>query len=314
MEKKKNDIVKQSNTLARSPLGIEGIEEAEETKGKLVNRGNSPWLERILSLVMAHIKMADFDFEEFNIPISELGVTGRKLAGKEYQDIKTALTQLVTAYYSVENVSKRTYEVTPVFARLRYEPGVISVLFNSVMKPHLLQLTADFTTYEFSEFRRLGTVYAQKLYRFLKSWKNVPEVVIPLEQLHKCVGATKSLRTKFINFKARVLEPAHAEITGHTRFWYEWEPVKTKNKVTAIRFFFRGRPALETPDDSAKKAKEEHDKLQSESTACYFAHQNRGVECTPKRTKRCKYCTTRGVKYGKDSAKRQKELEAGASA
>jgi plasmid replication initiation protein len=183
------------------------------------------------------------------------------------------------------------------------------------MKPHLLQLTAEFTTFEFSEFRRIGTAYAQKLYRFLKSWRGVPEVVIPLEQLHKCVGATKSLRTKFINFKARVLEPSHAEITEQTRFWYEWEPVKTKNKVTAIRFFFRARAAaLPAPDDAAKKAREEIDTLQSESTACFFEHKERGVDCTPRRTKRCKYCTTRGVKHGKDSAKRQKEFDEGTSA
>jgi plasmid replication initiation protein len=310
MEKKKNDIVKQSNALARTNLNLDDA----GTRGKLDTRGNSPWLERVLYLTMAHIKTADFDFQQLNIPVSEMGIAGKKLSGKDYRDIKTVLTDLIRSYYSIENPVEQNFKVCAVFSELEYKRGVISATFNKAMKPHLLQLTESFTTFEFSEFRRLGTAYAQKLYRFLKSWRNVPEVIIPLEQLHKTLGITTSLK-KYTFFKMRVLEPAHTEITGQTRFWYEWEPVKTKNKVTAIRFFFRARTtALPAPEDTAKKAKGEIDKLQSETTACFFAHQDRGVECTPKRTKRCKYCATRGVKYVKDSAKRQKELEAGASA
>jgi plasmid replication initiation protein len=292
MPEKKNDIVKQSNQLARANLDLG----EDGTIGKLDTRGNSPWLERILSLTMAHIKTTDFDFRALDIPVSELGITGKKLSGKDYRDVKTALTELIRSYYNIENPKEQYFEVCAVFNRLIYKKGVITAEFNNAMKPHLLRLTRDFTTYEFSEFRKLGTMYSQKLFRFLKSWRNVPEVVIPLDQLHKCLGTTKSLTTRYINFKQRVLEPVHAEITGQTNFWYEWYPVKTKNKVTAVRFIFQRRALPEPKKSPEQEAMEEHNRLQGESNKCYeeFYIQKR-AGCVPrKRSKRCIFCLERG--------------------
>jgi plasmid replication initiation protein len=293
MPKEKNDIVKQSNQLARANLGLGG---ENETIGKLDTRGNSPWLERILSLTMAHIKTTDFDFQALDIPVSELGITGKKLSGKDYRDVKAALTELIRSYYSIENPKEQYFEVCTVFSRLLYKKGVITAEFNKAMKPHLLQLTRDFTTYEFSEFRKLGTAYAQKLFRFLKSWRNMPEVIIPLEQLHKSLGITKTLRANFANLRIRMLEPVHSEITERTNFWYEWEPVKTKNKVTAVRFIFQRRALPEPKKSPEQEALEEHDRLQGESNKCYEKiYIQQRIECVPrKRSERCKFCLERG--------------------
>jgi plasmid replication initiation protein len=296
MLKDKINTVKQSNQLARACLGLD---DEDGTRGKLNTRGNSPWLERILNLAITHIKRDDTDLQELVFPISELGLPGKKLSGKDYQDIKASLTELARSYYSIENVKEQYFEVCAVFSRLLYEKGVIKVEFNKAIKPHLVQISECFTVYEFSEFRRLGTAYAQKMFRFLKSWRNVPEVVISLEHLHKSLGTTKSLTERFINFKQRVLEPVHAEITEQTRFWYEWEPVKTKNKVTAIRFFFKRQALPELPKSPEQKAKEEHDRLQHESNQCYekIYIQQRG-DCIPKkRSARCKFCVERGRMY-----------------
>jgi plasmid replication initiation protein len=292
----KDNIVKQSNQLARACLGLD---DEDGTRGKLDTRGNSPWLERILNLAMKHINRDDTDLRELVFPISELGLSGKKLSGKDYQDIKASLTELIRSYYSIENVKEQIFKVCAVFSELEYEKGTIKVEFNKAMKPHLIHLAECFTVYEFSEFRKLGTAYAQKLFRFLKSWQNLPEVTIPLELLHKSLGTTKSLRSMFGNFRIRVLEPVHTEITERTNFWYEWEPVKTKNKVTAIRFFFKRQALPKPPKSPEQTAKEEHDRLQHESNQCYEKiHIRQGVDCAPKkRSKRCKYCCERGRMY-----------------
>ena len=50
-------------------------------------------------------------------------------------------------------------------------------------------------------------------------------------------SASETLR-KYTDFKRFVLDKAHRDINEKTSLNYEWEPLKTKNKVTALRFIF----------------------------------------------------------------------------
>jgi plasmid replication initiation protein len=273
MPKEADTLVKQSNAMAR---------------GKLDNHTNSPWGERIIALFASRIRTSDSELNEYQIPISKLGITRNNLTGYEYRKIKAAMIELARATYTVEE--GRNFEVYSVFAWLKYRDGILTGKFNEDMKAHLLLLTENFTLYEFREFRLLRTSYAQQMFRFLKSWGNLDEVTIPLVRLHKAFGVTTSLKKNYAFFRRRVLEASHDEIFEKTSFRYAWEALKTKNKVTSIRFIFREVKVLGTRADD-----EDFTEFQTKSNKCFEKLQRIGKECCPRpRSKTCRYCQERG--------------------
>lgn len=76
------------------------------------------------------------------------------------------------------------------------------------------------------------------MFEVLKSWDDKPEITISLSSMHETLNTPESFRANFAEFRRRVLEKAHKDITKETSFSYEWEPVKHGRAVTGVRFIF----------------------------------------------------------------------------
>jgi plasmid replication initiation protein len=172
---------------------------------------------------------------------------------------------------------------------------IVELCFHPDLKPHYLQLKKYYTQYDLAEFMSLPSVYSQRLYEVLKSWSDKPEVEIEIEDLHNMLDTPNSLQDNFAYFRRRVLEQAHKDIVERegSSLWFDWEPVKGyKGKVVAVRFVFSEERAKELSKNQPQP--DIHHLLQQWSNACYERIAKRGDTCTPKKTKRCEFCTTRG--------------------
>ena len=94
------------------------------------------------------------------------------------------------------------------------------------------------------------------------------------------LDAPESLRKNFKEFRRRVLEKAHKDITGLTSLQYEWEPVKKGRAVVAVRFIFSRRRA--TPI-STKKATEAQARNSARNNRAY----NAAAECAQRKGQCC---------------------------
>ncbi|MDE7055656.1 MAG: replication initiation protein, partial [Lactobacillus sp.] len=121
---------------------------------------------------------------------------------------------------------------------------VITIQFNSNMKGLLLQLKSFFTEYNLIEYISLPSIYSQKLFEILKSWKNKKEIYIKLNELQNLLNIPDSLYKDFAQFRRRVLDKAHNDILSKTDFYFEWEPIKKGKAVDGIRFIFDHKLAL----------------------------------------------------------------------
>ena len=95
------------------------------------------------------------------------------------------------------------------------------------------------------------------MFEFLKSWSGKPEINISILELHELLNTPISFRKDFRQFRTRVLEKAHKDITTHTSFRYEWEPVKAGRSVEAIRFCLlrtKGLDRSNTAESQRRKA------------------------------------------------------------
>lgn len=296
----KDLMVRKSNALTRAPW-----------------RGlSSLWGPRIIAAITALVHDEDEDFREYEIDLfgfvrSTLPSVRvpRNLSGEVIRQIDVAIKELMNTLITFEDKDgqgERYKAYFNIFYFCAYFPrlGKIKASFAPQMKPFFLDLKSHFTLYPLTEFLGLGSMYSQKLYEFLSSWKSAPSVKVPLEQLYDVLDVAESYRRFYGKFRQDVLDPAEREINGKTSLRYTWEPVKTGRKVTSVIFRFG---ACRTGDDdtelsqrlTAKAADEDYAKWQRLSNACFARHFERGEVCKPGKGKKCTFCRTRGRLMGR---------------
>ena len=286
--KKNPSIVAESNAIARA---------------KLVPDVSSVWEERIIALIVA--KCRDNGNISSVIKINVEDLCGEKtLSTDQHRKIKKSVQELGRAAFEFIH-GERGLTVVTIFSSLKIDDdGNLEAKINQDLSPHYFGLEREFAIRSLPEFRALNSIYSQVLYRYLNSWKNLPqgEAIIPLDTLHNTLSTPPSFRKNFKAFRVRVLEPAHAEITEKTNLYFEWEPVREGlRKVVAVRFAFRpgmissgeksqgGKGKKDVADDPT-----EHAKLQKTSNACFQKHVKAGMACKPKRSEKCRFCQERG--------------------
>ena len=229
------DVVKKSNSLARAKLHIDNALAA-----------------KIIATFIACLKADDTEFDEFYSLRAKDFISDS--SGKSYDHIRKTCENLLVSYAEIPNKKgdRERFSLIPFFREINYEDGLITIQFNKNMKELLLQLKSFFTEYNLIEFLSLPSIYSQKLFEVLKSWSTLPEKTIYIDELQEILNVPNSFRIDFRNFRLRVLEKAHKDITGLTSLRYEWEPVKKGRAVVAVRFIFSRRRAL--PVAKAKEA------------------------------------------------------------
>lgn len=274
----KPEVVKESNAIARAQLRPQA---------------ESVWEERIISQIVAFNRVDDEDFPEADFMLGRLVDGRKKISGYVFQQIGKAVERLASTTYTIYH-SRKKYDIFPIFSRISYDNGIISAKLNPELKPYFLQLRREFSMRSLPEFRRLSSIYAQQIYRFLCSVRALEETEVEIERLHFTTTAPESLKADFRKFRTRVLEPAEKEINSKTNLKFCWEPIRQGRKVVAVRFIFNGGAAAEAVDRAAVSGDEELKKWQRLSNACYERHAKAGTTCKPRGGHKCTYCRTRG--------------------
>jgi plasmid replication initiation protein len=280
--KPRNEIVKKSNALARAYWHIDSVLEP-----------------RIVAVLASKVHVNDEDFKTYIIPIKE--IMGDRHGGQDYKEIEAVIKNLMGRVLEIpESDTRKSFY--NVFSRCTIDTkkGTLELRFDADLKPHYIQLHKNFTQYSLAEFMSLPSVYSQRIYEFLKSWDDKPEVTADIEDLHNILDTPKSMRIDFKEFRIQVLEKAHKDIVEReeSTLWFDWEPIKRGRggKVVAVRFTFSETRAQEfkknqpPPDERFV-----HQQLQRQSNTCFERLAKRGQSCTPNfKSEKCKFCTARG--------------------
>lgn len=234
-------IVKKSNAIIRTRITVKSVEAS-----------------RILAHLIACIRVDEKRTDvRYSVPAKDILPY---LGGDNYRHIKNTCKELAGAFAESEEPDREgahpEYTVRPFFSELKYKKGVITAMFNPVMKDYLFELKSCFTTYNLTEYLSLPSLYSQRTFEIVKSLANVEggEAIVSMADLHRFLDTPKSLQTDFAQFRRWVLEKAHKDITEKTSLKYEWEPVKVGRSVEKIRFIFSGgRKALALKELEAAK-------------------------------------------------------------
>jgi len=290
MAKPKNEIVKKSNDIIRASWTVDSV-----------------WEPRIVALLASKIHINDKDFALYDIPVVE--ILGMNYSGRDLIQLESAVKNIMKHPFTLQ-ISPVERAIYNLFDKcvINSKTGVLKIGFHPDLKPHFLQLKANFTRYSLTEFLGLQSIYSQRLYEILKSYSGQDYVELTLDELHKALDFPAAMRDNFAYFRRKVLEQAHKEIVdGKLSLWFDWTPIKTGRggKVSAIRFVFSDKEPK--PEDDAELVRA---KLLKQASSCYFQLMKRGVTCTPQPTKKakCKICVAQVWHTKKHGENRQKEL------
>lgn len=236
-------LVKKSNSIIRTRITVKSVEAS-----------------RILAHLVACIRV---DEKRTDVRYSVLAKDIIPyMGGDNYRHIKATCKELAGTFAESEEPDNEgghpEYTVRPFFSELKYKKGVITAIFNPVMKDYLFELKGCFTTYNLTEYLSLPSLYSQRIFEIVKSLANLKEgeAIVSMADLHRFLDSPKSFQANFKDFRRFVLEKAHKDITEKTSFRFEWEPVKVGRSVEKIRFIFNGgKKALAQKEQ--EKAKEE---------------------------------------------------------
>jgi plasmid replication initiation protein len=241
------EIVKKSNALARARWSAESV-----------------WEPRLVALLASKVRTDDSDFHVYEIPISELL---RGSGGRDYREIEAIVDRVMSRVLTIRD--PKGWTKYNVFSRCRYrrEEGILELGFHPDLRPHYLNLQKHFAQYNLLEYLMLPSIYSQRVFEILKSWSNQPEVNLVIDELHGMLDTPNSLRQDFAQFRRRVLEKAHKDITKKTNFRYEWEPVKKGRSYISVRFTFGRRLAIAAAAQASSQTKEQEKRSAAKNKA-----------------------------------------------
>ena len=216
--------------------------------------------QKIVLYLISQITPFDEDFKlyEFSIPefckICGIDIT----SGGNYQTLKAAIKDIAdkSIWVTIEDEETLLRWIEKPY--LNKQSGIIKIRLDNDMKPFLLQLKENFTSYELIWTLHFKSKYTIRLYELIKSihFHELEEYrrEYSLEELRRLLDADKYER--WIHFKQRVLEPSIEEINSYSDKNVVWEPIKKGKSVERIRFIITTKDSLEAEQLRDKIVKE----------------------------------------------------------
>jgi plasmid replication initiation protein len=213
------------------------------------------WETRFFLSILSQIRKDETDLKTYRIWYKDIIKTFELNSGDAYASLRDAAKSLIrkpvrTSYY-VDGV-KREQEVS-LITQIDYmaegkenssNHEYIDVVVQENMKPFLLQLQRNFTAYDLRNVVKLG-VYSVRMYELLKQYESIGSRTLAIDEMKRMFELSHEYQ-KYNDFYRWVIKPSENEINQHTDILIlNIEKLKEGRKVTALRFKFRKKTAVE---------------------------------------------------------------------
>jgi len=128
----------------------------------------------------------------------------------------------------------------PMFKKIMYKNGILSIWFNEELEPYLLDVKTNFLKYDHELANIFTSIYSLRIYEALKSMYGEKkglenEFEIPLKRLRE-ITDTENKYEVFSGFRKKVLDIAMREISLHSDFIISYKPVKFGRQFGSVVF------------------------------------------------------------------------------
>jgi hypothetical protein len=191
--------------------------------------------QKIILCLASNINPSDSDFKTYTLAIKDfnkmLGLKGTP----KYTELRQITKDLMQKVFELRLNNKVIQVAWLSYVAYNEMEGTIDIRFDPFLRPYLLQLKKEFTSYKLENVVKLKSSYAIRIYELLKQYEKIKERTFLLENLRKLLGA-EDVYPAYGNFKQRVLVPAQKELQKKTDISFSIEEVKVGRRVEKVKF------------------------------------------------------------------------------
>lgn len=202
--------------------------------------------QKIILCVASNIQPHDSDFKTYTFPIKEFHKLIGLKGSPKYTELRKITKELMRKVFEVRVNNKVVQVAWLSYVSYNEQEGTIDVRFDPFLRPFLLELKKNFTSYRLENVVKLKSSYAIRLYELLKQYEKIRERMFTLDDLRNILGAD-DIYPAYGNFKQRILVPAQNELKDKTDIQFDIAEYKTGRKVDRVKFIIRGRTSGEKP-------------------------------------------------------------------
>lgn len=231
MDKRKNkeidinnqreELVVKSNTLIRNVRSLRYDLSVSEQK--------------LLIYLVSKLCAEDKDFKKVKFSIAEFcDVCGIQKSGREYERVKNSIKQLRDKSYWIKNENEEFLFAWIDTAKIvKYEQ--IELILSEALRPYLLELRKNFTSYQLINVLCLKSKYSIRLYEIFKSYLWIGKWDVQIDEFREMIYLNDKYKL-FKELKRNVIEPSIAEINKYTDLTIEYETVKIGRNIERLVF------------------------------------------------------------------------------
>ena len=202
---------------------------------------------KIARLVLSLIRPDDKDVRKYTVSLSAvrqyLGMNANTRWGAFYDRLKETSEKLNSKPIEIKEANGK-YLVAQFLSgyRIDTEEGTVTFEISGLLKPHLLELKKNYTSYLLTHIPKLRSSYSIRLYELLHQYRKIGKRNFELEDLQKKVGSNYSA---YADCKRYVIQQAQGDLKKHTDLAFTFTETKTGRKVTGINFIIFGNKPQE---------------------------------------------------------------------
>lgn len=203
--------------------------------------------QKVVLTMISMIEPTDDDLKTYLLSVRDFAEMIGLKGESTYSEIKKISKTLVSKVVEIP-IGKKDWIVATWASSVRYRSseGTVEFSFDSKLKPYLLQLKNQFTSYRLSNILNLKSTYSIRLYELVKKWQHLGRWECSVDELRGFLGA-KSVKSYSVygNFKNRVLSPALVELNEKTDVQISFNEIKKGRSVERIEFTIQHAPEKE---------------------------------------------------------------------
>ncbi len=194
-------------------------------------------------LLLALISPNDKDLRTYTVTISAvkqyLGMKPDVRWGAFYKELDEIAGRLRESPIRIKKpngdrlnaVFLSAFEISP-------KQGTVTFEISGLLKPYLLELKKNYTSYLLTHIPKLKSGYSIRLYELLHQYRKIGKRYFDLADLQEKVGS--NYHDKYNNFKRRVLLQSQKDLKKHTDLAFVFHEQKEGRKVVGIQFIIFG--------------------------------------------------------------------------
>ncbi len=207
--------------------------------------------QKIILILVSTINQNDSSFHEVSIPVSEmLKLLG--LSKNDYQFLKRITKELnsqVVEYVEHINGDEMLTQA-PWMSYAKYSNGCVTLKLNDHIKPYVLNLTANFTSYKLKFTLQFKSKYSIRIYELISQYLKIGKRIVDINKLKEMVGVPEKSLKRWVDFKRYVLDHAKSELDEKSDISFTYNAIKDGRSFSNIEFcIYKNKPKDDHPLD-----------------------------------------------------------------